>query len=1120
MHFPQKGLALLAVGCLSATVAVGNPPVEVTKKGSLRIDGDLFQVVCYNEAWQSFTQESGAFHLTSSSGSAADFKLEGEFRLGKTAPGALRATLRKTAENRYSYRADVKFAAPVKLSTLSLTAALPIDKFCGRTVFADGNQKIMLPVDHKPGTTHAVYRDDVTEVQIPGQAYKITFRSKTKFEFSIQDDRAFNGKSYTVRLLFTPPRGEISDASLQLEIGLEAYKTTPLDLSGAANAGFVDETDGDRKGGWTDQGAENDLRMLPTGRILLNGVQFEILDPAKNNGKSCIMLAAPARSYFAKRAEAVQSRPAQGKVLYLLHALAWPSDRKEIGRVTVNYTDGTRSEIPVTSGVDVGNWWAPVGLENGEVAWTGENKSAYVGLYRSNYPIENKPIRSLVFDTANRSVWGVVAASVSDDPVPLQRSAPFYIVEGKDWKPVPYYKDFEKGSALDFSGMLDAPAGKYGPVVNRNGKFVFRDRPEKPVRFYGINFCSTAQFLSKEWAERLADRMAATGYNAVRFHHHDGALSLRKDGRSTALHAARLDQLDYLMSCMSKRGIYYTTDLYVSRPLEKGELPEFPDRAIRQQEFKALVPVLDSAMENWKTFAKNWLTHVNPYTGFALKDDPALISISLINENVPRTCWDTEPYIAELYLKRFEEWKKENPAIANDPKLDREQQFSLFLTDNYDRSFREMKRFLREEVGVDKMLTDMNHQPQVMLQFSRNQYDYVDNHYYHEHPNFPVTPWRLPSTCANRSALASTGNPPNRMFATRIFGKPMMISEFDTARPNVFRSESPALAGAYASLQDWDALFQFAYSHSASNVMENKAGGGHFDTSTDLVKSLAQRIGIRLFLDREIKPAPLSFSVALTDPRGMLVSEEFSTDVMRLGLIARTGSMILPDGKSAPAETPADLKGFINVGPNSPAAVGDYPVYSGAQKSPLLQDLLKAGVLKPEWYDAEHGVYTSATGQISLDSMKQTFRAVAPSCEVLILPEQLSGEGKILKVDNRVGRGVFSAMSIDGKPLRESNRILFLHLTDSQSNKSKFTTPAMTQMEQFGELPILARRGEADVTLRTPAEGEYTLYSIDSAGKRLAKIPLARGRESGTLFFTAKVFTEQGPVFAYELVRR
>ena len=45
MHFPQKGLALLAVGCLSATVAVGNPPVEVTKKGSLRIDGDLFQVV-------------------------------------------------------------------------------------------------------------------------------------------------------------------------------------------------------------------------------------------------------------------------------------------------------------------------------------------------------------------------------------------------------------------------------------------------------------------------------------------------------------------------------------------------------------------------------------------------------------------------------------------------------------------------------------------------------------------------------------------------------------------------------------------------------------------------------------------------------------------------------------------------------------------------------------------------------------------------------------------------------------------------------------------------------------------------------------------------------------------
>ena len=42
-----------------------------------------------------------------------------------------------------------------------------------------------------------------------------------------------------------------------------------------------------------------------------------------------------------------------------------------------------------------------------------------------------------------------------------------------------------------------------GAVVIRNGKLTFRDRPDQPVRFYGTNLCSSSQYLSKEWAEKL-----------------------------------------------------------------------------------------------------------------------------------------------------------------------------------------------------------------------------------------------------------------------------------------------------------------------------------------------------------------------------------------------------------------------------------------------------------------------------------------------------------------------------------------------------------------------------------------------------------------------------------------
>ena len=64
----------------------------------------------------------------------------------------------------------------------------------------------------------------------------------------------------------------------------------------------------------------------------------------------------------------------------------------------------------------------------------------------------------------------------------------------QDWKTFTYTHNVKHGSALDFSAKLDAPAGKYGPVIrNANGNFVFRDRPEKTVRFYGPNLVGTSQ---------------------------------------------------------------------------------------------------------------------------------------------------------------------------------------------------------------------------------------------------------------------------------------------------------------------------------------------------------------------------------------------------------------------------------------------------------------------------------------------------------------------------------------------------------------------------------------------------------------------------------------------------
>ena len=321
---------------------------------------------------------------------------------------------------------------------------------------------------------------------------------------------------------------------------------------------------------------------------------------------------------------------------------------------------------------------------------------------------------------------------------------------------------------------------------------------------------------------------------------------------------------------------------------------------------------------------------------------------------------------------------------------------------------------------------------------------------------------------------------------------------------------------AYAALQDWSALFQFAYSHSREKVIYDNITESHFDTSTDVVKSLAQRIGVRLFLDRELKPAPVTFAAVLTGGEGMSFAREYSAEINRLGLIARIGTLVAPDGKLD--ALPASTAGLLNLGINFPEKV-TLPVFQASSTdSDLLAKMTAAGVLKPEWYQADKGLFNASSGQIALDSQKETFKAVAPSCEALILPAKMQGEGAFMKVDNKVGRGVFSVMSVDGKPLTESGRLLLLHLTNSLANKMKFSNAKATRLETWGELPFLAARGEAEIELATPPGTEYKLFTVNTAGERLEELPVARN--AAGIAFPVKVFTAKGSVFAYELLRQ
>ncbi len=677
-------------------------------------------------------------------------------------------------------------------------------------------------------------------------------------------------------------------------------------------------------------------------------------------------------------------------------------------------------------------------------------------------------------------------------------SRPEYIaMPGKDWKPFTYHRNVEKGSALDFSARLDAPAGKYGPVVtDAQGRFVFRDRPEIPARFYGPNIVGDANAQDQQQAEEFAERMASFGFNVIRIHHHDNVIYNHASKDSPQFDLEKQDKLEYLIACLKKQGIYYTTDIYVSRrDIPASEIPELGGIATLA-DYKAFFFVSDAVYANWEKWAKLFLERVNPYTGLALKDDPALITLSLLNEDNPASWWDKSPRAAKLYKEKFQVWKGEHP----------QGNFPEFLSDLAISRYRQMEKFLRS-LGCKTLLTDQNFISNLDLAPARSNYDFVDNHAYWDHPRFLEKKWQLPVQPSQSNPLSARPGVPGKLFASRFLGKGYTISEFDYANPNIYRACGPALIAAYAAFQDWDGLFPFAYAHSRSAAFNPDFTRGYFDIGTDPIKTFAQRIGATVFLAGGIKPADRLFAAIASTPFGKYSGATAPDEFSDLGFLAKIGITTDPT-------TATKVDAWINLGAGN-APSGKTPVFQHSKK--LLHELVVAGLLPNGCIDASGKRFTAPGGQLVLDRAKKTFQVSAPGAEVLVLGPQQRLSGKTLCVNNRDSFAVFALLPVDSEQLDQARRLLLMHLTNTQATGMKFGSDRLERLDDWGRTPFLAKHNTAEVALNLPS-GSWEVYAIDTAGKRIAPVPVSN--QAGILQLAIDNFLYPEVVFAYELLRK
>ena len=891
---------------------------------------------------------------------------------------------------------------------------------------------------------------------------------------------------------------------------------------------------------------------------------------------------------------------------------------------------------------------------------------------------------------------GVAFSLTSEGTMDVECDRPVTITASEDWLPLDVELEVEPGSALDFSsmGLQDAPAGKHGRVIARpDGTFAFANSPDKPVRFYGVNFCFSAHYISHDEADRIAERLARVGYNAIRVHHHEremvdpgqssrtvpddqsptrtevlkgfeapshqaeryssrirgyvhppvsgaytfwisgddeGRLFLSSDDKpankkriasvpgwtgqrqwdkhkeqqsepvqleagrkyyieathregelgdhlavawqvpgreremipgahlstfesgqpgtivwefwpdqvvtvSTQPRPDKLDQMHYLLAAFKKRGMYITTDVYVSRPVLASEIWDGAEGRVEMDEFKMLVPVNERAFENWKEFARNFLGATNPYTGVSLAEDPALAWLSMINEGNPgnfigrlsdrikpdwQKAWNA--FLAERYgnaAALAEAWGREpggDPTAGTVPLFTNihadsppARDLGAFLAETEANMFARMKEFLREDLKSEALLTNMNGWTnRVSTQAARAEYDYVDDHFYVDHPRFIEKRWSLPSRCPNTSPIAEGAPGGRHCTFVRLLDKPFTISEYNYSGPGRFRGVGGILTGCLGALQGWDVIWRFTYSHNRGNLFK-PSPIGYFDICTDPLNQAADRAAICLYLRGDMEMAPHTVGIAMTAER---VKSREARNVNlappwhALAWVTRVGTFLADGAKTMPADI------VLPFGPGVEEAVGgdtmEADPYAGGTGAKVLALMREKGWLEGNATDLGRKCLQSETGEITIDGRRDVMALNTPRTAGGYGPEGETIKTDAMTVHMDKTYGTVWVSSVDGQPIKQSKRLILIHLTDLQNTGIHFGEKARQTLYAWGGLPHLVQTGAATVRVKLANASSAKVWELATSGRRLA--PVEAEAEDGELVITVSTRNANG----------
>lgn len=157
-----------------------------------------------------------------------------------------------------------------------------------------------------------------------------------------------------------------------------------------------------------------------------------------------------------------------------------------------------------------------------------------------------------------------------------------------------------------------------------------------------------------------------------------------------------------------------------------------------------------------------------------------------------------------------------------------------FLTELEGAFYVEMRRFLRQELGVKSLLvgTQQNYSPPPALR----DMDVVDMHGYWD------TQRQVGPALYQMLNQSQVGDPQGGIVGAiapyRLTGKPFIVTEYNYRGANTYAAEADMLMLAYASLHDWDGVFIFNYANNDLFAVDRMIGDEGFNGHSNRFASL------------------------------------------------------------------------------------------------------------------------------------------------------------------------------------------------------------------------------------------------------------------------------------------